>query len=77
MLQELQPANRIWNILKVNLLERPNVYTILRNVIYKNFRDLSARQNPALFFFFNLKPVKYSMINYGLRCFAAGAFMVT
>ena len=52
MLQELQPAYRIWNIIKVNLLERPNVYTILRHVIYKNFRDLSARQNPALFSFF-------------------------
>lgn len=52
MLQELQPAYRIWNIIKVNLLDRPNVYTILRYVIYKNFRDLSARQNPALFFFF-------------------------
>ena len=54
MLQELQPAYRIWNIIKVNLLERPNVYTILRHVIYKNFRELSARQNPALFFFFIL-----------------------
>ena len=50
MLQELQPAYRIWNIIKVNLLDRPNVYTILRHVIYKNLRDLSARQNPALFF---------------------------
>ena len=36
-----------------------------------------ARTQRSFFFApLNLKPVKYSMINYGLRCFAAGAFMV-
>ena len=47
------------------------------HVVYKNFRDLLARQIPALFFFFaplNLKPVKYNMINYGL--WSARAFIV-